>query len=553
MIKIAVVGTSNSILAKGYFPLYQAIEYPNQVDNYSLGASYCQYIPFALEKYVILKNYDIVLTDCCPNDGSFFPYARSADWLYNELYSIFSLIQESPCKHVHLLFPTDLPFAIHEEIHRQVCTELNIPFLDIGAILKQNKKHSEQELYADKMHISPFYAKQFAFVLKQKVHEILKNPAPSHSNQSYKSKEYFSCELAKHTDFPQMTRATSLRAENFVQLKNKQEICLENLPPCNLESLYFYTNIEAGYYHLSTEQNIKNYNLSYHLANIFHFRPLPASFFAVSKFLKIQTSISPQCQEIIEELNFPPHDNNTSELLINALLFSREVNAPLTWQAKEMPPCNERDLKNYQKINRFLSALDQYHNSALPVPEEFIVLAASIFPKHQTIRKRFVTLLKKTQNPYFYFYFASFYLMPRKKYSMAAALLEHALSIQNNILFSELLAQCYLKQKLFAKAYAFIQENIADTYPIIRLKLLITWAKMTNNKKEFSMYAQKMLDYGTSISHMALLAETSLAFGERELAKEFLNLITIDPRNFHHNEDKEIINALKEKIDNHLT
>jgi len=81
--KIAVVGTSNSILASGYFPLYRAMEYPNQVDNFSHGASYCHYIPFALEKYAILKNYDFLITDCCPNDGSFFPYARTETWLYN--------------------------------------------------------------------------------------------------------------------------------------------------------------------------------------------------------------------------------------------------------------------------------------------------------------------------------------------------------------------------------------------------------------------------------------------------------------------------------------
>ena len=61
--KIAVVGTSNSILANGYFPVYQALEYPHQVDNFSLGASFCQYIPFALEKFALSKNYDFILTE----------------------------------------------------------------------------------------------------------------------------------------------------------------------------------------------------------------------------------------------------------------------------------------------------------------------------------------------------------------------------------------------------------------------------------------------------------------------------------------------------------
>ena len=70
--KIAILGTSNSILKNGYAPLYQALEFPNQVDNYSIGATICQFIPFALEKYAIFKNYDFLITDCCPNDSDCF-------------------------------------------------------------------------------------------------------------------------------------------------------------------------------------------------------------------------------------------------------------------------------------------------------------------------------------------------------------------------------------------------------------------------------------------------------------------------------------------------
>ena len=55
--KIAVVGTSNSIRVEGYFPLYQAVEYPNIVDNLSLGGSNCQLIPFSIEKYNIFDTY----------------------------------------------------------------------------------------------------------------------------------------------------------------------------------------------------------------------------------------------------------------------------------------------------------------------------------------------------------------------------------------------------------------------------------------------------------------------------------------------------------------
>lgn len=551
--KIAVVGTSNSILASGYFPLYKAMEYPNQVENFSHGASYCHYIPFALEKYAILDNYDFLITDCCPNDGSFFPYARTENWFYNELYSIFSHIKEKNCKHLHLIFPTDIPFAIHEEIHRQVCTELGIPFLDIGAILKNSLQKPEQPLYADKMHIAPYYAKQLACIIKQKQQEITNTQTPISNSFLYKHKEYFLYDLTKNSNklpakTPVITLATSLRTEKFIQLKHGDEICIENLPCCNLESLYFYTNFEAGYYSLTSEHTIKNYNLNYHLANIFHFRPLPANTFPVNKFLKIKAGFNLACQELMEEFNLPPHDKNTSELFINALLFSKEVNPPRTWQKQETPPINEKDLKNFNKISTFINNLSQYQNHKLSVPDEFILTSAALFPAHKTIRKRFAAILKTTQNPYYFFYFAQLYLLPRKKFSMAGKMLEHALTLKKDILFAELLAKCYLAQNLPGKAYSFILQKIPAKNPIIRLKLLLAWAEKAKDKKAFIEYAQEMLVYGTSLNHMALLAETALSFQEYELAKEFFALITNDPRNFQHERDKQKINSLIKQI-----
>lgn len=103
--KIAILGTSNSILKNGYAPLYHALEFPNQVDNYSIGATICQFIPFALEKYAIFKNYDFLITDCCPNDSDcFYCKQRTADWFYNELFTILSTIKEARIKHLHLIF-----------------------------------------------------------------------------------------------------------------------------------------------------------------------------------------------------------------------------------------------------------------------------------------------------------------------------------------------------------------------------------------------------------------------------------------------------------------
>ena len=82
--KIAVAGTSNSILTNGYFPIYQALEYPNTVDNLSLGGANCQLIPFSMERHKIAVNYDFLITDCAVNDADYLvPCLRIGDWLYN--------------------------------------------------------------------------------------------------------------------------------------------------------------------------------------------------------------------------------------------------------------------------------------------------------------------------------------------------------------------------------------------------------------------------------------------------------------------------------------
>lgn len=546
--KIAVVGTSNSILANGYFPVYQALEYPHQVDNFSLGASFCQYIPFALEKFALSENYDLILTDCCPNDGAYFPYARTPDWLYNELHSIFSHIRELPLRHLHLIFPTELETAVHEKIHQQVCEELEIPYLHISGILKNTNKQTKPSLFADKMHINPFYAKQVAFLVKQKTNEVLKNPTPPKKASICRHKEYFIYSLTEHKEFSQVTRATSLRSENFIQLKNNQEICLENLPPCNLESLYFYTNIEAGYYHLSTKNTLTNYNLAYHLANCIFLKPIPANTFKIDKFLKIKAGFNPACEYVMEEYNFPPKEKNNSELLLNALLLSKEINQPLAWQEKNLPSVNEKDLNTFGKIYHFINNIEQYKDINAPISDEFILIGAMLYPKHAMLRKRFIKILKHSAHPYYACYFAKLYLIPRKKYTMAAKLLEFAITLKKDISFQEILAACYLEQNKFAKAETFIQQEISEEHAVIRLKLLILLARKTQNKMDFVRNAQKFLDYGATINHLVFLAENCLAFQEIELAKEFLDMITSDSRNFHHEEDRQKITALTQKI-----
>lgn len=232
--KIAVVGTSNSILTEGYFPIYQAIEYPNIVDNLSIGGANCQLIPYSIEKYKIFENYDFLITDTAVNDSDYLASEiRSPDWLYNELYTIMSTIKEAQIKHLHLIFPSTFDYTEHYKIHCQVCQELTVPFIDIGKIIDSCKKSGQKNLFLDEKHISLFLAKQLALLIKSEREKIFSQPKSKDISSCYKYKKYIFYALPpkfKET-FPCCTKSSSLVSDTYIILKKTDTLHLEDLPP----------------------------------------------------------------------------------------------------------------------------------------------------------------------------------------------------------------------------------------------------------------------------------------------------------------------------------
>ena len=349
--KIAILGTSNSILKNGYAPLYQTLEFPNQVDNYSIGATICQFIPFALEKYAIFKNYDFLITDCCPNDSDcFYCKQRTADWFYNELFTILSTIKEARIKHLHLIFPYKNSQVL-QKMHVQICEELSIPYLDIGSIITNATPRSEREPMQDIHHVSSFFSKQFAHVIKEKRKEISKNPVQT-SGKTHIAKKYVYYDLTKNLQqkYPVITRATSHLTENFIHIQNKQEILLDKLPALNLEGLYFYSNKEAGLFNLSSANSVCNYSLYFPTADYIFYQPIPQNTFPVRSFLKIQSGFNKKSPYVIMENNAEPERKDYSELLLNSLLFSKETDTPLEWKEKKYSQNIQNDAQRFEKI-----------------------------------------------------------------------------------------------------------------------------------------------------------------------------------------------------------
>lgn len=530
--KIAVVGTSNSILNTGYAPLYQAMEYPNQVDNFSIGATICQYIPFALEKYAILENYDVLITDSCPNDSDcFYCRQRTADWFYNELYTIFSAIKESKIKHLHLIFPYQHSNVL-QKIHGQICEELSIPCLDIGTILSPFAEQAKQPLMQDIHHVSPYFARQLAYLIKQKRLQIQANPGTK-PHMPYKTKQYLYYDLTKNFQgqFPLVTRASSHISEQFIHLKTNQELHIPHLPALNFEGLYFYTNKDAGFFSLTSQHACNNYSLYFPSADYIFYQPIPQNTFAVENFLTFQAGYKKSAAMFIRENNAAPPQKDQSELLLNALLFSKALNPPRTWEEKNSAQDFEADSQLFEKIHTVIMQIAQQKEREPILPPEIIFIAASLYPNNAYVRKEFNNHLKHTNNPYYFYYFTQFYLMPRKKYSLAIVLLERALQIKAIIPCMELLVTCYLKKNLFAKALKLLKKKMPANH-ITTYKLFCMLAAAMQNDKLFFQNAQKILLCSSHIDYLLFLASSCIQLQAFQEAVTLLNTALTDQRNF---------------------
>lgn len=555
--KIAVVGTSNSILVNGYFPIYQAMEYPNQVDNLSIGGANCQLIPYSIEKYKIFENYDFLITDCAVNDGD---YARvkiySSDWLYNELYSIFSMIKEAPIRHLHLIFPTDMPFQEHYQIHCQVCQELNIPFFDIKKIVSESKKQGQEDCFLNTKHVSYFLAKQIAWLIKKERERIFSSPKSDDISACYQQKKYFLYCLPDQlkNKYPVCTKSTSLITDNYIILKDTDTLTLDNLPQSNLESLSFWANTKAGYFTLESENYKQNFNLCIGEAHYTYFRPLDDKAFPVNTFLKLQLGLDPNYPIPKREFTIEPFIKKNNELILNSFLFSKEIKAPLTWQPKNLPENSSHYLTEFQKIYTFCTAVSNYSAKNLSyISDDFFFIAASLYPENSTLRRQYLKRIRKTDNPYFVYFYVKLYLLPRKKYNMAIKCLSTLLKQKTTAKAVSDLVHCYIQLKQFDNALNAINTLSEDKNLITKQHLLCKLYAHMNKPDLFFAESKKLLALNEHAATILTLVDYCILLGEYQAASQCLLMINKDPRNFlNKSQEKKILEKINE-VQAHLT
>lgn len=549
--KIAVTGTSNSILTNGYFPIYQALEYPNTVDNLSLGGANCQLIPFSMERHKIAVNYDFLITDCAVNDADYLvPGLRSGDWLYNELYTILSAVKESGIKHLHLIFPLDNPDKTAQQIHRQVCEELSVPHIDVLSLLTALPKKEERGLYSDSHHVNFFYAKQLAWLIKKEREKITADKTANNCSACRQTKKYFYFPLTEKfgNAFPTVTKNTSLVCDDYLVLKDKNSLKIDNLPACELESVYFWSNSKAGCYHLASENARQNYNLFIFESHFSFFRPLAHSPFPVNGSLTLGMGQDPSCPPPLSEFNAAPLFSENNELLLNAFLFSQKNGTPLKRTEKNFRDTNKEQLSAFAKINSFAENIKNYEGHSLFAPQEFIFIAANLYPENKAVRKLYAKLAKKTDNAYFLYYYANLYLLPRKKYAAAARLLEKIAETTFILSAFSDLVTCRLKLNDFERAYALIKSLDEPKYRIVQLRLFCSLYAHMKQEVLFFRYAQKMLELNEGYSTTLHLINCCMLMGKYREASMYLKKTLEDPRCLNYESVKETILKKAEEI-----
>lgn len=164
--KIAVIGTSNSVLKSGYFETYKALEHPHQVDLFAVGGTIVSYAAFALEYYGILAEYDVIVTEFSTNDTNRYKKnVVSLKYLAQYIYDIFALIRNAGKIHINLLLghpdtEKDCPVF---GIYRGICKMFGTENIEGHELVSSFEK--DGNIWLDENHYRSCAARKLAFVL----------------------------------------------------------------------------------------------------------------------------------------------------------------------------------------------------------------------------------------------------------------------------------------------------------------------------------------------------------------------------------------------------
>lgn len=491
--KIAILGTSNSVLKDGYVPVYTSIEYPNQVDNYSLGANSSQYGLFALDHYHILKNYNFIVTDFAVNDQAFLETGSlTEDELISQFYALMKKIKYSKCNHINLILFLEKYRNIDNFYVRKmqidICRSLEIPYIDMWGIFKEMKINEDSRLFQDIAHISSFYSKHIAYVLKKKRESIINNKKSMIYNfkqlfhnvinkklTDIEEKKYFSLSFSSYSDAVKK-RGSALITNKCLCLDKIGKISLDNMKNYIVEGIFFRSTPKNAYVALKSEYGARNKVLSIKYDGFFMRsirEPLPIK-------QNIQIFAKPIKDAVLckEDNNQRPvynEDDNYCEIV--GLLLSKFNNKKIPYFTKNSTISQySLDIENYKKSFELYQKISmEEFNQFFPLKDiDAAFITASLLNDRHKAKKIMESIVAmQGDNPYYLAALGEVHEYLGNMEQSECTLKQACVMAPSLNIFKIKLFNVTMKTKKYEAAYAIMAEAVAqkDDDPSLYLNL----------------------------------------------------------------------------------
>ncbi len=279
--KVAIVGTSNSLLKDGWVKYYRELNKDVQIDNYSLGANTSLYGHYILEKKRILEEYDYCIVDFAVNDQANLDLKLISEELLMASYlDLIRKFKYSRCIPVFIILPI-IPYwqnpesCIVRKIIIYLCQKFGVMYIDVYDFFSGlSDDFAEECLFRDYGHISSFAAKCLALQLLSSLKEQAKNifihklnmdiPCFNFRIKHWKEIEYSNCK--------QLLQETSIAHYSVIHMSAESGSQINLYGQDLLCAVFFWDTNKTNYVYFSTDKGIVRKSLTPSCANHFFLR-----------------------------------------------------------------------------------------------------------------------------------------------------------------------------------------------------------------------------------------------------------------------------------------
>ena len=168
MKKIAVIGTSNSIIKDGYGQFLLEL-LPGQVDIYGLGGCSSLHAVFSLLKYELCDKYEYIVFDFCINDYSFTRKKKINTYLILAYWSfVFDMLRKSNTTPIFLLLSVRSGNRQIVDFYIKMARLFNVEYIDVPNYFRNIRR---EQLYRDHVHYTGDIQRKISLLILERMNQ----------------------------------------------------------------------------------------------------------------------------------------------------------------------------------------------------------------------------------------------------------------------------------------------------------------------------------------------------------------------------------------------